>query len=435
MNTSNLQDFFFLREPNIILVVIGSIILCGMAALVGCFTFLRKRALVGDAISHSVLPGVCLAFILTGEKDPLYFLAGAMVTGMLSLLFMEALSRNNTTRSDTAIALLLSVFFGIGIVLLTSIQHSGNASQAGLDKFLFGKAASITSEDITLFGVSAIIITSSILLLIRGFYMISFDEDYAKAVGFPVKMLRFLLSVLTVWAVSIGIQAVGVVLMAALLITPALSARLWTNSIGVMLFLAVLFGVISGYSGAFVSFTAPAMPTGPWIVVMATAIAAFSMLFAPERGILARWKVQRNNRSKTLRENILKLFYNIGEKTGEKGKSVLQEDLINYRDFEPQDLRRGLKQLEHKGLINHGLAAYELTPAGIFEAERIVRLHRLWELYLQKYLHLDPDHVHDDAEAMEHVITPEIEKQLSQLLGDPTIDPHNTIIPKAHDIK
>jgi len=433
MNT--FSDFFFLREPNVVLVVAGSLILCGMAALVGCFTFLRKRALVGDAISHSVLPGVCLAFILTGEKDPLYFLAGAMVTGMLSLLIMEALTKNNTTRPDTAIALLLSVFFGIGIVLLTSIQHGGNASQAGLDKFLFGKAASITSEDIKLFGISSVIIAGSILLLIRGFYMISFDEDYAKAVGFPVRFLRLLLSVLTVWAVSIGIQAVGVVLMAALLITPALAARLWTDSIKVMLLLAVIFGLISGYTGAFVSYAAPAMPTGPWIVVMATAIAVISMLFAPGRGIIARWEVQRNNRNKTLRENILKLFYRIGEKTGEHGASVLEEDLVNYRAFHADELQSGLKQLEKSGLIKRVLSTYSLTKAGVFEAERIVRLHRLWELYLQKYLHLDPDHVHDDAEAIEHVITPEIEAQLSKILGNPKTDPHNTVIPKGHDIK
>lgn len=432
MNT--FSDFFFLREPNIILVVSGSLILCAMAALVGCFTFLRKRALVGDAISHSVLPGVCLAFILTGEKNPLYFLAGAMVTGMLSLLIMESLTRKNTTRSDTAIALLLSVFFGVGIVLLTSIQHSENAAQAGLDKFLFGKAASITSEDIRLFGVSSIIISATVIIFIRGFYMIAFDEDYAKAAGFPVRTLRFVLSFLTVWAVSIGIQAVGVVLMAALLITPALSARLWTNSIKVMLMLAVLFGLISGYTGAFVSFAAPKMPTGPWIVVMATLIALLSMLFAPGRGIIARWRVQSQNRKKTLRENILKLFYNISEKTG-TGKSVLEEDLINHRAFQPDELRNGLKNLIHDGFIVKNLSAYTLSESGNAEAARIVRLHRLWELYLQKYLHLDPDHVHDDAEAIEHVITPEIEDQLSHLLGNPETDPHNTIIPKRHDIK
>jgi manganese/zinc/iron transport system permease protein len=427
------KDFLFMREPNIRLVVAGSMLLCGMSALVGCFTFLRKRALVGDAISHSVLPGVCLAFMLTGEKNPVYFLIGALITGMLSLLIMDALTRFKYARPDTAIALMLSVFFGIGIVFLTSIQHSGNAAQAGLDKFLFGKAASITSDDIRLFSFSILPIVGSILILLRGFYLISFDEEYAQAIGFPVKRLRFALSLITVWAVAIGIQAVGVVLMAALLITPALAARLWTNSIKVMLILAVTFGLLSGYVGAFVSYSATAMPTGPWIVVVATFFAVFSMVFAPGRGILSRWKVHRTNNRRTLQENILKLFYQLGEKTGDPLKPVLEEDLINFRSFQQNQLNRGLNQLLKKGWIVSDQTAYKLTVLGNAEARRVVRLHRLWELYLQQYLHLAPDHVHDDAEAIEHVITPEIEAQLELILGKPEKDPHNTQIPSANE--
>lgn len=429
MTIQNLLDFLLLREPNVLLVVVGSLILCGMSAIVGCFTFLRKRALIGDAVSHSVLPGVCLAFILSGEKNPLYFLIGAIGSGMLSLLIMEALTRSKQTRPDTAIALMLSVFFGIGIVLLTSIQHSGNAAQAGLDKFLFGKAASITFEDIRLFTFSSLGILSIVFIFLRGFTTISFDEEYAVSVGFPVRWLRFILSFITVWAVSVGIQAVGVVLMSALLITPALAARMWTHSIRVMLFLAMLFGILSGYLGAFVSYTAPAMPTGPWIVVAATFIAAVSMVFAPQRGMLAQWLERRKNTNKTLEENILKLFYQIEEKTGETNKPILEEDLFNYRAFRKNQLRKGLKLLADKALIQSHLSTWKLTESGEIEARRIVRLHRLWELYLQQHLNLDSDHVHDDAEAMEHVITPEIEAQLDEILGHPKMDPHNTVIP------
>ncbi|HOY50066.1 MAG TPA: iron chelate uptake ABC transporter family permease subunit [Flavobacteriales bacterium] len=429
MNSQQLIDFLLLREPNVLLVVAGSLILCGMAAAVGCFTFLRKRALIGDAISHSVLPGVCLAFILTGEKSPLYFLIGAILSGMLSLVIMEGLSRSRMVRTDTSIALMLSVFFGTGIVLLTSIQHGGNAAQAGLDKFLFGKAASITQEDIWLFSISAASILGILILFFRGFTAISFDEEYAVSLGFPVKWLRFCLSFITVWAVAVGIQAVGVVLMSALLITPALAARMWTHSLRIMIALALVFGMISGYIGAFVSYTAPAMPTGPWIVVIATLLAGISMLFAPQRGLIAQWIERSKNRNKTLEENILKLFYQIGEKAGEFRKPVLEEDLINYRAFSNQQLRKGLKLLLSKKLLTMNLHAWQLTEQGVLEAQRIVRLHRLWELYLQQYLNLDPDHVHDDAEAMEHVITPEIEAQLDELLGYPVIDPHNTLIP------
>lgn len=429
MTSEQFIGFFLLEEPNVRMVVAGTLLLCGMAALVGCFTFLRKRSLVGDAVSHSVLPGICLAFLISGEKNPFWLLVGALATGLLSLILMEALSRNRLTRPDTSISLMLSFFFGLGILLLTYIQHQGNASQAGLDKFIFGKAASITEADVQLFLISGIIISSSIVLFLRGFYLISFDEDYARVTGFPMKLLRLALSVLTVWTVAIGIQAVGVVLMAALLITPALAARFWTHSIGKMLIIAAIFGMIAGYTGSFVSYLAPAMPTGPWIVVMATFIAIFSMLFAPGRGLIARWKIKSRNKEKTLLENILKLFYQIGEKSNQLQETILEEDLLNHRAFATEELQRGLKKLTSLGLLEHSLLAYRLTKNGLAEAQRVVRLHRLWELYLQRYLHLQPDHVHDDAEAMEHVITPEIEAQLELILGNPETDPHNTIIP------
>lgn len=422
-------SFFLLREPNIRMVVAGVLLLSLISALVGCFTFLRKRSLMGDAIAHSVLPGICVAFMLSNERNPLLLLLGALLSGLLAVGLMEYLSRRRLTRPDTALSLLLSSFFGLGILLLTYIQHQGDAAQAGLEKYLFGKAAGITSADVELLGISAILVVAAILLLRRGFTLLAFDEDYARAAGWPVALLQLSLSVLTVWAVSIGIQAVGVVLMAALLITPALAARFWTHSIARMLLLAALFGIISGYSGAFISYLAPGMPTGPWVVVTATLLAGFSMLFAPRRGVLARWQTHRNNRNTMLQENILKLFYQLGEKSGEERHTVLEEDLLNQRAFAPQALRRGLRKLEQQGLLLHRLHTYQLSDEGLREARRVVRLHRLWELYLQRYLHLAPDHVHDDAEAMEHVITPEIEEQLEQLLQNPERDPHNTAIP------
>jgi manganese/zinc/iron transport system permease protein len=162
---------------------------------------------------------------------------------------------------------------------------------------------------------------------------------------------------------------------------------------------------------------------------MATFVAIISMFLAPGRGLLARWNTRSKNREKTLVENILKLFYQIGEKSGQLQGNILEEDLLNHRAFAHDELRKGLKRLTSKELLESNLLTYRLTNKGLQEAQRIVRLHRLWELYLQRYLHLEPDHVHDDAEAMEHVITPEIEAQLELILGNPETDPHNTVIP------
>lgn len=424
-----LSSFLWLREPNVRTVVAGVLLLSMLSAVVGCFTFLRKRSLVGDAISHSVLPGVCLAFIVSGAKNPLVFLFGAILSGLLSVILMEYLSKSRLARTDTAISLLLSSFFGLGIMMLTAIQHSGNAAQAGLDKFLFGKAASITRDDVQLLFIAACVVLLTIGLLFRGFALMAFDEDFARSAGFPHRVLRWTLSVLTVVVVALGIQAVGVVLMAALLITPALAARFWTDSLRTMVWIAALFGMLSGYSGALVSFLAPAMPTGPWIVVVASLIAVVSMVVAPGKGVLSRWLVHRGNRLKMLDENVLKLFYHLGERTGNFEVALTTDDLLQQRALEPAALEKGLQRLARCQWIVADRGAYRLQQTGLREAQRVVRLHRLWELYLQRYLHLQPDHVHDDAEAMEHVITPEIEAQLEALLGNPETDPHNTRIP------
>lgn len=428
-----ISDFLLLNDPTLRVVVPGVLLLCGMSAAVGCFTFLRKKSLIGDAVSHSVLPGICIAFILNGEKNIFYFLLGAMISGLASVLIIDYLTKSRFARNDTAIALMLSVFFGLGIVLLTYIQHQGNASQAGLDSFLFGKAASLNKDDLMIFGISSLLIFLLIAFLLRGFSLVSFDDSFAMSIGFPVVWLKSLLSVLTVWSIATGIQAVGVVLMAALLIAPALAARMWTNSIIKMLLLAGIFGMLSGYSGAFVSYALPQMPTGPWIVVMASVIAFGSLLLAPRKGLFSQIIERNNNEKKILQENILKIFYHIDEKSGETQKAVLQEDLLNQRSFSNRNMRKGLRILERKNYLSNHLGAWSLTSSGRAEAKRIVRLHRLWELYLQEYLHLDPDHVHDDAEAMEHVITPEIEAQLDVLLGNPTIDPHQTQIPSKDE--
>ncbi|MEX1188448.1 MAG: iron chelate uptake ABC transporter family permease subunit [Bacteroidia bacterium] len=426
-------DFVLMNDPNVRVVVPGVLLLCGMSAAVGCFTYLRKRSLIGDAISHSVLPGICIAFILHGEKNTFYFLMGAMISGLISVIAIDYLTRTRYARNDTAIALMLSVFFGLGIVLLTYIQHQGNASQAGLDSFLFGKAASLSKEDLLVFSISSISILIVIVLFMRGLSLVSFDESFASSIGFPVKTLKAVLSVLTVWSVATGIQAVGVVLMAALLIAPALAARMWTNSILKMIILAAVLGMISGYSGTFISYALPQMPTGPWIVVMASVLAVFSLLLAPKRGLISQMRVQRNNERTMLKENILKIFYHLDEKIGHSQKDVLEEDLLNQRSFSNRNMRLGLRLLKHKGFLSSQFETWSLTESGRAEAKRVVRLHRLWELYLQEYLHLDPDHVHDDAEAMEHVITPEIERQLDELLGNPTVDPHKTIIPSRDE--
>lgn len=287
----HLLDFFSFSDPNVVAVVLGAVLLTASSGVVGTFTFLKKKALLGDAIAHAVLPGICAAFLWSGTKDPFVMITGAFLSGWLAVWLMEQIVEKSKIKEDTAIAGVLSVFFGLGILLLTYIQHTGNAAQTGLESFLFGKAAALTGKDLLVFTMTGLLLIITVILFFKELQLIAFDEAYARSLGLPVKKLNLLLTSLTVMAVVTGIQAVGVVLMSAMLITPASAARYWTNRVHRMVWLAAFFGALSGLAGAFVSYTAPAMPTGPWIVVIISGIAVFSFFFAPARGVLVvRWK-------------------------------------------------------------------------------------------------------------------------------------------------
>lgn len=422
-------EFFSFTDPNIRYVVIGSILLTASSAIVGSFTFLKKKALVGDAVAHAVLPGICLSFLLYGEKNPFVLIIGAFLTGWLSLILIDYISAKSKIKEDTAIGLILSVFFGIGIFMLTIIQKSGNAAQTGLDQFLFGKAASLVGQDLIAFAVIAVILISAVIFLFKEFTILAFDEDYASTLGLPVRAIELVLTTLTVLAVVVGIQAVGVVLMAAMLITPAAAARFWTEKIQVMVLLAAIFGAFSGLSGAYISYIAPSMPTGPWIVIVVSTIAFISFFMAPRRGIVYRMRNQRKIKKQINDENILKALYHLGEEEKNYFEKRTIEEILQKRVFHPASLKIGLKRLKRQGYIHNSNGYWYFSKAGRDKGQRVVKLHRLWELYLTEYLRIAPDHVHDDADTIEHILTPELEARLEKLLDYPKVDPHSSEIP------
>lgn len=424
-------EFFTFAYPNIKYVVFGTLLLSISSALVGCFTVLKKKALVGDVVSHAVLPGICLSFLIAGYKDPILIITGAFITGWLSIVTMDYIVRNSKIKEDTATGLSLSVFFGVGILLLTYIQHSGNAQQTGLDSFLFGKAAALVGEDLFVFSVVAIFIVIIVALFYKEFKLISFDVNFAEAIGLPVKRIELLLTSITVLAVVTGIQAVGVVLMAAMLITPAAAAKFWTSRLHLMLLLAALFSAFSGIAGAFISYAQPSMPTGPWMVMVLSMIAIFSFFFAPDKGIAVRSIRQAKIKRKFLEENILKTFYALGEVKNSFRSYFTEAQILDKRVFTNNQLQKGLVRLSRHGFIEKSHEGWKLTIEGLRKGRRVQRLHRLWELYLTEYLRIAPDHVHEDAESIEHIITPDLEKRLELILKNPEKDPHDTIIPKA----
>jgi manganese/zinc/iron transport system permease protein len=411
---------------NLGIVLLGSALLCAMSAFVGTFAVLRKRGLLGDVIAHSVLPGIALAFLLTVEKNPFYLFVGASITGWISTITVDMITKYSKIKSDAAIALTLSFFFGAGVVLLTYIQHLGLPEQSGLETFLFGQAAAIGKQQVVFFSMVGGIILSVGLLFKRSFMLFSFDEEYAEAIGWPVRLIRWTLSVLTVAAVALGVQAVGVVLMAALLITPAAGARFFTASLNKMLALSVLFGVVSGVFGAIFSAMRSGLSTGPVVVIFLTFFTVLSILFGPNKGLLKKWQIRRRNQLKIHRDHVLKSFYYYQQEHGEG--AIDKKHLIQSGGLRSTELDKGINELRKEGLIS-GSKHLRLTDEGQHASKEIIRKHRLWELFLSTHFKLDSDHVHQDAEGIEHLITPEIEARLMEELNQPDKDPHDKEIP------
>jgi manganese/zinc/iron transport system permease protein len=415
---------------NVWYVIIGTALFGISSGVLGCFAVLRKHALMGDALAHAALPGVCLAFLLSGGmKHPLLFIIGAATTGLLGSLAIQAITRWSRIKEDAAIGLILSVFFGVGIVLLTYIQHQPYGNQAGIDKFLFGQAAAMVTQDVALFGGLAVLLLLAVLMAYKEFKVIAFDPGFARASGIPVGAMDVFLLVLIVLVVTAGLQAVGVVLMAAMLITPAAAARQWTDRLGWMLCLSALFGATAGVIGTIISTTASRMPTGPWIVVAVTTIFGISIVLAPRRGILQRWLVQHKTAGRIQRENVLKTLYRLTEDRGFPAYPIAT--IQEYRHLTTRTCQRLLRRLKDLGwaACDTQSAMWRLTDTGRSEAARLVRRHRLWEVYLTRYLHLGKGQVHTDAEDIEHVLTPALERELEILLEHPTVDPHERPIP------
>ncbi len=419
---------YFFSDPIAQKVILGVAIIGAISGVVGTFSFLRKKTLIADAISHSVLPGVCIGFIFAGTKDPILLMIGSLVIGWFSVWIIDYISSTTKLSEDTSIALVSTLFFAIGSVLLSFISKSGNAEQSGLKNFLFGKAATMTAFDIQVFAIVSIGILLIVIVFFKPFQIVCFNLEFARSIGVKVRRIEFLLSTLTVLTVAIGIQAVGVVLMSALLIAPAASARYWTNKLPIMVFIAAIFGMLSGVMGVMFSTIKDNMPTGPWIVFALFLFTLLTLLFAPKKGWFSIRKRNKLNSRKIAEENILKIIYHLKE---EGNSTISFGNFLEKRTMDTILLEKTLNYLVDIGFLKDSKKLFTLTENGELEAARIVRSHRLWELYLTKRMNFKDDHIHGTAETIEHLITPEIEKELLKELDFPTSDPHNKEIPYA----
>ncbi|MEW6534200.1 MAG: metal ABC transporter permease [Candidatus Auribacterota bacterium] len=352
-------------------VALGSALLGILSGALGVYAVLRKRSLVGDAISHAALPGIALAFMLTQSRSPLILLAGAFVAGWIGMLMVSGVVNISRIKDDTALGIILSVFFGFGLVLLTFIQKIPDARQAGLDKYLFGQAATLMQGDVILMAILSAVSFLMMYLFWKEFKLLTFDPNYGSSLGFPMRLIDIMQITLIVIAIVIGLQTVGVVLMSAMIIAPAAAARQWTDRLFMMVLLSALFGAFAGVSGALLSSTTSKLPTGPVIVLVITIIVIFSMLFAPNRGIV--WKYFQFHRHKmriTMQTVLLELYY-LSIKHNYRTKSY---SLTLLQAITPDRIgvKKNLRELERRGWVRlFGSSEWALTDAGFEHAQKI----------------------------------------------------------------
>jgi manganese/zinc/iron transport system permease protein len=359
-------------------VLLGAAVLGLAAGVLGSLAVLQKRSLVGDALAHAALPGVAIAFLVSGTKDPSALLIGAGAVGLLGALLILGIERTGRVRPDAAIGVVLAGFFSLGIVLLTWISNNGSAQQAGLEKYLFGQAAGLVERDVLVMAILAAVSLVLVAVSLRPLRIALFDRDYARAVGLPARTLDIATTVLLVVAIIIGLRTVGAILMVAMLVIPGVAARQLSNRLGAMLVLAGVIGASVGGGGAVVAGRAEA-PTGPVIVLLGTLVVALTIFFAPQRGVLWNALRLRRERRRLLASGVLIDL----ETAMHTGAPPTTAELALSTGRSPRKVARGLAILEKASLIDRDPnGRLVLSEAGAAAAHAAVEQRRLWSLWL-----------------------------------------------------
>ncbi len=416
------------QDYNTRVVVLGTAGLGIAAGLIGCFTLLRRRALMGDALAHATLPGIGVAFIIANqlgifEKSLLLLLTGAATSGLLGVATIAYLRNAVCLREDAALGIVLSVFFGAGVAILSLIQQLPTGSAAGLEAFIYGKTASMIAFDAWLIlGTATICILASIFFF-KEWKLLCFDEGFASSRGYPTMLLDALLMATVVLVTIVGLQAVGLVLMIALLIIPAVSARFWTDNLKWMMIVSATVGAMSCFTGAIISAVFTKLPSGPMIVLVSACMFALSLCFGRKRGAMIRFLRRRQMNHKMDREHLLREMYEFSEENrdSDKPSPISFERLLTERSWSRYRLRRSIERARRENLVTEGPGnEISFTSAGHVEAARLAREHRLWELYLITYADIAPSRVDHEADRIEHVLEPALIAELESLLGSPS---------------
>ena len=413
--------FSYFTDPVLRAPVLGSLFMCLAASLMGALAFLKKRSLLGEAISHAAYPGVVFGFLCAAwlRLDPFFFcLSGALLFSLLGLLALEWLEKKARVKSDAALCYLLASFFGMGVLAVSYLQAKAPSFAAQVQLYLYGQAATMTDLHLALYVVLALVVVLFLLVSFRPLQAVLFDQQFSQMAQIGSRALSGMLFLLFLSSIIMGIRSVGIILMSGMLIAPAVAARAYTERFGVFLILSGVFGVLSGFLGVVLS-VERSLPTGPVIVCVGAVLAISSLLFAPKRGVVARAFRIFSFRKRCREENILKAIWKRKTISRARLKETQGSLLLPFLLF---NLRR-------QGWIVLECGEISLTQDGERRASQIVRLHRLWETYLAD-LGWPLERVHKTAEEMEHILTPEFEERLVRALRNPKVDPHEKPIPE-----
>lgn len=415
-------------------VMIGTALLGCVAGTVGSFAVLRRRALIGDMLAHASLPGICIAFLVMNGSRNLWGLSiGALGAGLLAITVVTFVTRWTRTKQDAAIGIVLSTFFGFGVVLLSIITRHGSGHQAGLDSYLFGETASIQSRDLMTLIVVAAVTLLLVMLLYKEFKVLCFDSDFADSQGWPVTWLDMTLMTLLAVVTILGLQIVGVVLMAAMLIIPGTTARYWTDRLGRLVIISAGLGAAAGVVGTWLASPYPeqmlgfdplafgdrskSIPPGPLIVLSASTFFVVSLLFAPRRGILSRLWAEFQLRIRIFEEHLMRSLYEHSEPQLPNLPSVATASIVDDRSWNWLIVRWLLHTADRRGWILRDQNQVQLTSTGLDKAAAVTRSHRLWELFLVEHANIASDHVDRDADDVEHLLPARLLDELEDKLA------------------
>ena len=399
-------------------------VLVGIACgVLGCFVVLRRMALIGDALSHAVLPGVVIAFLITGSTGIFGLFVGALLAGLVTAGLIKLVSQYSRTKEDSAIGIVFTAFFALGIILISSM---GRGTHFDLKCFLFGDPLAVGTDDLIMMAVVAPAVIATIILLYHPLKLASFDPVVAAAMGISVTAIHYLLMGMLSATVVAGLKTTGVILVVAMVITPASAAYQLSNRLWTMLILAGVFGALSAAAGMSLAFVTNA-PTGPAMVLVATLLFGLAMLLSPQHGVLLRW-VRRFQRQRHVEaEDVLKAAHRLTE----EGRPCAQAVLSEKTGLSPRRVAATVRALASELYVRRDGNAIALTDDGLRRATGLVRAHRLWESYLVEKAGIGVDAIHEEAERLEHAH--ELADEVDARLGFPERDPHGAVIPGRRD--